>query len=76
MSLENTQHEALSKVELGRAPSIDQGPLVIRHAAFEVSAATFDELIKVLNDRGYHHVFDLKKNCILANMMAFTRRPE
>lgn len=76
MSLEKTQHEALTKVELGRSPSLDQNPLVIRYAAFEISSAAFGELTSILRTHGYHHAIDDKKNCILANMMAFTRRSE
>ena len=48
-------------------------PVVVTHAAFELSPATYEELTRVLRARGFHHLFDAEKQCIFANMIAFTK---
>lgn len=64
------------EAELATTPQIrpiGNEPVVMRHAAFEVSAASFDEVTRILRARGYHHVIDPKNGAIYMDMIALTR---
>lgn len=51
-------------------------PVVIKHAAFEVSPAAYDEITRRLRNRGYHHLFDAEQGCIFMQYIALTRALE
>lgn len=48
-------------------------PVVVQHAAFTLSPASYDEITRVLRARDYHHVFDEKNGAIYTDHMAFVR---
>lgn len=48
-------------------------PVVVKYAAFEISAASFDEVTRIFRTRGYHHVFDADTGAILLDNIAMTR---
>jgi hypothetical protein len=52
------------------------GPVVVKHAAFEVSPASFDEVTRLLRAREYHHVFDASNGAIYMDNIALTRAPQ
>lgn len=51
------------------------GPLVVRHAAFAVAPAIYDELARLLRAREFHHVFDTENGAIYMDQIALTRAP-
>jgi hypothetical protein len=78
MTLHKTEHEAraagtVTVQAISAPPVVD--PIVIPYAAFEISQSAFDELTQIFRSRGFDHVFDTAKNCIFADLIAFTRAP-
>lgn len=54
-------------------PIEKEAPLVIPRAAFEVSAASYDELTRILRAREYHHVFNESNGAIYMDCIALLR---
>ena len=67
MSLQPTKEAALQ---------VDPLPIVVKHAAFEISAASYDEITRILRAREYHHVFDKSNGAIYMDNIALTRGKE
>lgn len=49
------------------------GPVIVKHAAFQISPASFDEVTRLLRARGYDHVFDASNGAIYMDSIALTR---
>jgi hypothetical protein len=74
MTLHQTQVGALAEAAATvQTRPIGNEPVVVRHAAFAVSPASFDEITRLLRARMYHHVFDPKNGAIYMDSIALTR---
>ena len=68
----------LHKTQVGALADVPQArpltpPLVVKHAAFEISAASYDEITRILRARDYHHVFDKNNGAIYMDNIALLR---
>ena len=70
MTLHKTQLGALAEPQ---TRPIGNEPVIVKHAAFAISPASFDEISRLLRARMYHHVFDPNNGAIYMDSIALTR---
>lgn len=52
---------------------LEDDRVIIKYAAFEISAASYDEITRLLRAREYHHVFDETNGAIYMDNIALLR---